>query len=96
MYVKILGKRWHLKFVPKSRARGWFGLCSHPDTPQRTITVEAGHVQSVELEVTIHECLHAASFPLSEEFVTEFAADVSRILFRLGWRKTDGSTDSEA
>lgn len=87
MRVTILGKRWNLKFVPRSLRRGWFGQCSSPDQPNRTITVESGHPPERELNVVIHECLHATCFPLDEEYVTSAANDISRILWRLGWRK---------
>lgn len=87
MHVTILGKRWNLSFVRKSRKRGWAGICSPPDQPNRSITIESGHSPLRELELVIHESIHATCFPLDEEFVTESAADIARILWRLGWRK---------
>jgi len=41
-----------------------------------------------ELEVLIHEMLHACHWDLDEEAITETSEDLARVLFRLGYRRT--------
>lgn len=96
MRVSILGRRWNLRFVPRSRKRGHYGRCDPPEAANRSITIEQGHAQQTELDVALHEFLHAGAFDvLDEEFVKRWATDVSRILIRLGWRKINGDQDTE-
>jgi len=40
-----------------------------------------------ELEVLLHEFMHAAYWDHDEEFVEEVAADLAKLLWRLGYRK---------
>ena len=89
MHIQIAGKRWRIKFVPRSRRRGWFGQCTDPDAPHRTITIESGHKPITELDTIIHEALHASLAPLDEQYVRQTATDIARLLWRLGWRKTE-------
>ena len=85
--VTVLGKRWTLKLVPKHDRRGHYGLCDHPESADKTITVEANHADQRVLETVLHELLHAGCWSLDEEVVTEWAEDVARILTRLGWKR---------
>jgi hypothetical protein len=41
-----------------------------------------------DLEHTIHEAGHAFAWWASEEWVDQHAKDLTRLLWRLGWRKT--------
>lgn len=38
------------------------------------------------LNVVIHECTHAAFFWMDEDHVTSFARDLSRVLWKFGYR----------
>jgi len=40
-----------------------------------------------DLDTIVHESLHACLWDLDEEAVAESAADVARLLWRVGWRK---------
>lgn len=89
MRVTILGRRWNLKFVPRLRRRGHAGITTSPNLPNPTMTIESGHRPIVELETLLHEMQHAGDWTKDEDFVREFSKDVAKILWRLGWRKTE-------
>ena len=86
MHIQIAGRRWRLTFVPRSLRRGWFGKC---ESATRSITIESGHPQKQELDTLIHEMLHASLDPVDEQYVQQTATDIARVLWRLGWRKTE-------
>lgn len=93
MKIKILGKIWNLKFVKylsgKNKVK-YDGLCESPDTKDKTIYIQKGLSEQDEFETIIHECLHAASWHLDEEFITQCAADITKVLMRLNYgRKQD-------
>lgn len=83
--VKILGKHWRLKYVPNLGDAT--GTCEPPEREAKTIRIKHGLSEQEELETVIHETLHAAFWPLDEEFVRLFAEDAARILWKLGYRK---------
>ena len=60
------------------------GLC---DANTRIITVRPSLTGERELEVLIHEMLHACHWDLGEEAITETSEDLARVLFRLGYRR---------
>ncbi len=39
------------------------------------------------LNTVIHECLHACKYDKDEKFVNKAATDISRLLWRLGYRR---------
>ena len=84
MIVRILGRRWRLVF---DRLRDSRGDCDSPTTPSKSIRIDSRLRGERELEVILHECRHAADWGQSEEYVTEEARDVARILWRLGYRR---------
>jgi hypothetical protein len=89
MQITIMGKRYHLKYV--TRLPGdVLGLCDHPDNAHKLIRLTKGMRQDKELEITVHELLHAANWQLDHDWVIQTSRDVSRVLFRLGWRKNNG------
>ena len=61
------------------------GLC---DANTLTITVRPSLTGERELEVMIHEMLHACHWDLDEQAITETSEDLARVLFRLGYRRT--------
>lgn len=86
MKIKILGKLWDLRFVHNLTNRG---DCDSPIKPFKEIRVSSALKGEEKLEVLLHEMFHAACWNLDEEFVEEFAVDVARNLWRLGYRQTD-------
>jgi len=86
MQVKLLGKRWRLRFAPNLFNRG---DCDPPDKRRKEIRVDSRLKGEERLEVLIHEMVHAAGWHIDEAFVEEFAQGVARALWRLGYRKGD-------
>ncbi|RIK72917.1 MAG: hypothetical protein DCC68_25715 [Planctomycetota bacterium] len=84
MQVRMLGKRWRLRFVLNLGANR--GDCDAPDRRAKEIRVAAGLRGEERLEVLIHELVHAAGWHIDESFVERFAADAARVLWRLGYR----------
>jgi hypothetical protein len=78
--VRILGKYWNLRRVPNLGSNK--GICQHPDSAAKEIHIQSGLRGEQLLETVIHEVLHAANWHLDEEFVTDFARDVTKILKR--------------
>lgn len=86
MRIKIRGKIWEVVYPTNMRHRG---LCDAPDTKNKKIRILAALRGEERLEVLIHEFLHAAGWHIDESFVTEFAADVARGLWKIGYRHKD-------
>ena len=83
MRIRILNKRWRLRFAPNLANRG---DCDGPAAKHKEIRVLSGLRGEERLEVLIHEMLHAAGWHIDEAFVEQFARDVARALWRLGYR----------
>ena len=82
MRCRLRGKYWEIrrdKLPPKLD-----GLC---DPNAKRITIQPQLSGERELDVLIHEMLHACHWDLAEESITETASDLARVLFRLGYRK---------
>ena len=88
MRVQILGKRWQLRFAPNMAGRG---DCEPPTQPNKAIRISSTLADEERLEVLLHELLHAAGWHIDESFVERFATDAARVLWRLGYRDTDGN-----
>lgn len=64
------------------------GACDPPkteSTPSMYINLDHENTRRF-LETVIHESLHACHYSCSEERITQTAADISRLLWRLGFR----------
>jgi len=91
----IFGKRWRMLFVPASelpKPRDRDGECVVPETPAHRIPVREMRIYDKltgqqMLETICHEFGHAADPEKREEFVTHYAADLSRLLWKLGYRR---------
>lgn len=84
----IHGARWLLRFTRlRGSAAGWAYLPDHknPKMP-RKILIDERLKNRVLLETILHECIHVSFPTASEEHVTEAARDLSRVLWRLGYR----------
>lgn len=69
------------------------GLCCDPDAPpdnEKSITISPRLKGRRKLEVIIHECLHAEYPSLEakdeEEWVDTAAINISKLLWRMGYR----------
>jgi len=100
MKARILNKIWQVMFVSPSLLKGKKkhansksitedarGDCDAPTTKNKTIRISNSLLPQEELEVTIHEALHAADWYKDEEWITPVADDIARLLYNLGWRK---------
>ena len=85
MRLTILGKHWNLRFARNLKNRG---DCDPPAAPGKEIRVESSLRDEERLEVVLHELVHAAAWHIDEEFVGQFAEDVARALWRLGYRES--------
>jgi len=92
MRVTIFGKSYQIVFVsrlPKTRRAD----IDPPHVPDKRIRIKRGLSEQETLEVIIHECLHAADWTKTEEWVTEVADDISKILWKLGYRRAELEDD---
>ena len=84
MRVKVGNKYWNLLFTELDEETG--GECDSPDTNGKEIRIATDLKKPDELEVIIHELLHAADWSKDEEWVEVIADDIARVLWKLGWR----------
>ncbi len=84
MRVKVGNKYWNLLFTELDEETG--GECDSPDTNGKQIRIATDLKKQDELEVIIHELLHAADWSKDEEWVEVIADDIARVLWKLGWR----------
>ena len=89
MFCRILGKRWNLRFTPLKINRG---ECDAPATPRKQIRIDSRLQDQEQLEVILHELMHAANWSLDEDHITATGKDFAAILWRLGYRKTERAT----
>jgi hypothetical protein len=81
--AKLLGQVWEIAF---SRLRGRSnGYCYDP--AKRRILIHSRLKPRKELEVTLHESLHALDWHKDESWVTQSAAELADLLWRLGYRR---------
>lgn len=75
------GVRYNIDF------RSCFGSCDEPRPKMPTLWVDLDNIgEKKQFEVLIHEALHACDFNKSEAMVAQTAKDISRFLWRLGYR----------
>lgn len=90
--VVIGGKRWKFKrqIIRELNAAGEriLGRCDPPESKNKAITVDKRLKGKLELDTCIHEFTHAPLWELaSEEFVEQFATDLTNFLWRMGYRR---------
>lgn len=80
--------------VRRARLRTHRGDCDSPRRKNPEIRISSSLEGEEELEVLLHECLHAAYWDLSEEAVCDPAVDIAKVLWDWGYRKVndDGRT----
>lgn len=83
--VKMRGHVWRLSKVRKGS--DYDGKCVGPHVRGKQMLLSLGAGTRHELEIVIHESLHACVWDLDEEAVGESALDIAAFLWRLGWRK---------
>ena len=94
MRIKLFGKYWNLVRERVSRTKN--GNCDPPSVSGKKIRVDPKLRGQLELEIYIHEMLHACDFHKDEPWVETTANDITQVLWRLGYRKgPDGETPEE-
>lgn len=90
MRVKILSKCWtFMRVEGLNRKEGAYGQIEHPDKKGKTLKVDDSLTDRHELEIIIHEFLHGADWSKDEEWIEETSEDLSRFLWRLGYKKCE-------
>ncbi len=85
MRITILGKHWNLRFC--NTGANHHGRCDPPSIPGKEIKVSSRIRGQLKLDTIIHELTHAAGWHIDEPFVEQFATDVARTLWKLGYRE---------
>ena len=86
----INGKRWRVMFC---RLRDRNGDCDPPTQPGKTIRLATRLNRNPRrlMADAIHECLHAADWSKDEVWCEQVSEDIERVLYKLGYRRTDVS-----
>jgi hypothetical protein len=89
--ISIRGRKFRLvryKAMPEPWA-DCNGFCCPPRADRKAATIGIFNALggSKELEVLIHEMLHAGHWDLAEEAVDETARDIAAALWKIGFRK---------
>lgn len=90
-HILLRNKRWRLLFTSLNREQ-CDGICDPPVARSKRIRISSSLGEEKTLEVLIHEMLHACSWDTAEEAVDESARDIARVLWNLGYRRTDANT----
>lgn len=94
MRASILGRIWSLVFrrIPDNQeARG---LCQPPWKRAKKIVVDSRLTGLERLEVIIHELIHAAFWWLDESVVAAAAYDIAKIIWDLGYRLPEDTSQN--
>ena len=79
------GREYTVRYTVMKKNRG---SCDHPGKNNPEILIDKRLKGVEELEVSIHEMLHALAFKMfDEEWVFDSAIDLAKALYELGWRK---------
>jgi hypothetical protein len=84
--VKLRGKKYKIQKTGKVGSDLW-GYCTDPKFTNRLIKIHKMLENDEELEILIHEMLHACFWDLDEEVVSEVGRDLSKALWKMGYRK---------
>jgi len=90
MNIVIMGKRFSLEYTNQMPDADTDGLCDSPTTIGKKIKVRRSLEDLRRLEIEIHEMTHAADWYKDEEWIDQFAKDISAALWRIGYRLTKG------
>lgn len=83
------GKKYRV-YLSKNPARGGTGDCDPPSVSRPIIRVRdylmrQKHARR-QLSIFLEEMLHAHDFNLTEKCVRKYAANTTKLLYKLGWR----------
>ena len=72
-----------------------WGQCDPPSSETRQIRIHTELSGKHELEIFLHEFLHAAFWDIDEEVVASVAVDYSNALWNLGYRRADLTCETD-
>jgi hypothetical protein len=84
--VSLRGKRYKIQKTGKISSNLW-AYCTDPKFTNRLIKIHKILENYEELETLIHEMLHACFWDLDEEVISEVGRDLSKALWKMGYRK---------
>ena len=87
---KMLSRRWRLLFVPRlgEEGAGDDGQCDPPTAKNKAVRIRADLRGRERLETILHEAGgHAADWTKDEDTITEWAYDLSVLVWNLGYRR---------
>ena len=91
MHIKIRNKIWELvrEEIQELTEEGeeMKGYCEPASKKSKKIVVDSRLKDREELEILIHEMLHASQWDLDETVVQHSAEDFAKVLWKLGYRK---------
>lgn len=91
----MVGRRYRIRWVPNLTGASHhendrvIGTTDEPKKKGKEVLIQMGLSPFEEMESIIHEALHAGNWHLSEEWVSEAAEDITRLLRRCGFRRQD-------
>lgn len=80
------GKRYRVLHLPPSKIKDALGKCSPPYKTGKTLKFDNTLKDLLQLEIYIHEALHAEYWDLDEEAIADAAYDLAKFLWKLGYR----------
>ena len=95
MHVTILGKRYRFEWFRRRNKHADHGYCDDPAQKNKSIRIAQNQGDFDKLDTIIHEVLHAADWHKSEEWVGTVGTDLARILWRLGYRRSNDGQNSK-
>jgi len=80
-------RRWRLVWLPKGHPLldGACGRIERPDTKGKRIFIQMGQSPDLLFDTIVHEVAHGAGWNLAEDWVSDFATDITRIMKKLGY-----------
>ena len=85
MRIRLGGKYWTLKFSPNLHDYG--DMVDPGKAAGRVLRVATWQSEEERLDTTLHEAIHCCLPQLDEQAVTDLANDLSRLLWRLHYRR---------
>ena len=73
----------------REKVDNMLGYCDSPKEKNKKIVVDSRLKDKKELEIILHEMMHAAQWDLDEEVVAHVSEDFARVLWKLGYRKEE-------
>ena len=83
MWITLAGKKYEVVLSDFTHS----GECDDPIAPHKKIKIKRGLKGMLHLDTIVHETLHACLWMASEEWVAYTATDISKMLWRLGYRR---------